>query len=119
MTNRTKPFLTWRYGFEDLHYRGVDVGGAVVVFRVRPRGRLREVLIADVIGRAARQVRLGAIARRILRSTGADVAVLSGRPRPRTALPLGGPQLTWRPVCDQRVPALEQLSFRGGDIELF
>jgi hypothetical protein len=113
------PFLSWRYGLEALHYRGVDAGDAVVVFRVRQRGPLREVLIADVVGPGERRVRLGSVARKILRSTGADVAVIAGRRRPRTAIAIGGPQLTWRPVTDERTPTLDQLSFCGGDMELF
>lgn len=118
-TNRTMPFLRWRYGFDDLHYRGVEVGGAAVVFRVRRRGPLREALIADVVGDPQRPLRLGSVARRILRATGADLAVMSGPRRPRTALPLSGPQLTWRPITDQRVPTIQQLAFCGGDMELF
>ena len=118
-TNRTMPFLQWRYGLDDLQYRGVDVGNAVVVFRVRRRGPLREALIADVVGRAERPVRLGSVVRRILRSTRADVAVISGRHRPRSALPIAGPRLTWRAISDQRIPTIQDLSLCGGDMELF
>jgi hypothetical protein len=118
-TNRTMPYLQWRYGLDDLHYRGLAVDGAVVVFRIRRRGPLLEALIADVVGRPERPLRLGAVSRRILRSTGADVAVLSGPNRPRTALSISGPQLTWRPITDPRVPTLDELSFSGGDVELF
>ena len=118
-TNRTISFLRWRYGLDDLQYRGIQVGSAVVVFRVRRRGPLREALIADVVGRAEPTMRLGSVVRKILRSTGADVAVISGRQRPRTALPIAGPQLTWRPVTDQRVPEIADLAFCGGDMELF
>jgi hypothetical protein len=64
-------------------------------------------------------VRLGSVVRTILRSTGADVAVISGPRRPRTALPIAGPQLTWRPIADQRIPNIQDLSFCGGDMELF
>lgn len=121
-TNRTPSFLRWRYGLDDLHYRGVRVDEAsVVVFRVRQRGPLREALIADVISRpgATTRVRLGSIVRKVLRATRADVAVIAGRHRPRTAIPISGPQLTWRPVSDHRVPTLDQLAFCGGDMELF
>lgn len=121
-TNRTPSFLRWRYGLDDLHYRGVcPVADCVVVFRVRQRGPLREAMIVDVIRRPGEvaRVRLGSVVRKILRSTGADVAVISGRHRPRTAIPVAGPQLTWRSVSDQRVPTLDQLSFCGGDMELF
>ena len=53
-TNRTPAFLRWRYGLDDLHYRGFCPDDtSVVVFRVRRRGPLREALIADVIGRCA------------------------------------------------------------------
>jgi hypothetical protein len=57
--------------------------------------------------------------RTILRATRADVAVIAGRVRPRTAVPIGGPQLTWRTVSDERIPTLAQLSLCGGDVELF
>jgi GNAT superfamily N-acetyltransferase len=121
-TNRTSSFLRWRYGLDDLQYRGFSPDeSTVVVFRVRQRGPLREAMIADVIRRpgAETSLRLGSATRTILRATGADVAVMSGGRRSPTAIPVGGPQLTWRPVCDERVPTIDQLSFCGGDMELF
>ena len=118
-THRTLPFLQWRYGLDDLQYRAAVVGPTAVIFRIRRRGPLREALIADVLGPTERSFKLGAVARRILRSTGADVAVISGPERPRFALPVSGPQLTWRPITDQRIPAIPDLSFCGGDMELF
>lgn len=121
-TNRTPAFLRWRYGLDDLHYRGFCPDDtSVVVFRVRRRGPLREAMIADVIHRpgSANTFRLGSAAREIMRTTSADVAIISGGRRPRTAVPVGGPQLTWRPVSDERTPTIGQLSFCGGDMELF
>jgi hypothetical protein len=115
-THRTMEFLRWRYGLDDLHYRGVQVRDSVVVFRVRRRGPLREALIADVVGP---DVPMAKAIRAILRATAADVAVSTGRHRPRIALPVAGPQLTWRPVCDERIPALDQIAFSSGDVELF
>jgi len=121
-THRTAAFLRWRYGHGDLNYRGaLGNDGSVVVFRVRRRGPLVEAMIADVVrpAGAAADARVGKTARAILRATRADVAVIAGRARPLTALPIGGPQLTWRPVCDERIPTVAQLSLCGGDLELF
>jgi hypothetical protein len=57
--------------------------------------------------------------RQILRRTKADVAVLTGGPRSLTAMPVAGPQLTWRPLADDRIPTTGELHFTGGDLELF
>jgi hypothetical protein len=70
MTPRDIPVLRWRYGgVPSLSYRVVteQAGGRLVgmaVFRVRPRGRLTEATVADVIVRPADV----ATARRLLRS---------------------------------------------------
>ena len=98
-----------------------DRDGAVVVFRVRRRGPLIEAMIADVIGPPGSTAapHIGRATRAILRTTRADVAVFAGRTRPRLAIPIGGPRLTWRSVCDTRRPTMAELSFCGGDVELF
>jgi len=116
-THRTAAFFRWRYGLDDLHYYAAGgPAGTVVVFRVRRRGPLREALIADVVGSGDG---LGRVTRQILRSTRADVAVLTGGTRLLSAVPAGGPQLTWRPLADDRVPAMADLHLTGGDVELF
>ncbi len=115
-TNRTRPFLEWRYGFEPLQYRATRTDDGAVIFRVRRRGPLVEAFIADVWGRSGG---VGRTARRIIRATGADVAVISGHLRPRVALPVRGPRLTWRTLADDRTPSLQQLRLTGGDLELF
>ncbi|MFP5487998.1 MAG: GNAT family N-acetyltransferase, partial [Acidimicrobiia bacterium] len=46
-TPRTPEQLAWRYGFEPLNYRAIEVRGGHAVFRVRRRGSLREVAIVD------------------------------------------------------------------------
>ena len=40
-------YTAWRYGFEPLHYRAVEVRGGLAVFRVRERGPLREVAVVE------------------------------------------------------------------------
>lgn len=116
-THRTPAFLRWRYGHSELHYRAVRIAGGAVIFRVRRRGPLREVLIADAIGVDDRTV--AHAARAILRATKADVAVLTGGRRPPLAARVRGPRLTWRPLADGRVPTLDELRLGGGDLELF
>lgn len=121
-TNRTPDFLRWRYGLDDLHYRVLPAGRGGIVFRVRRRGSIREAVVVDHL---ANEAGAGAphVARRdvhrILRATKADIAVVAGALRTPRALSIRGPRLTWRPVTDERIPTIDQLALRGGDVELF
>ena len=45
-----EPFVRWRYGLADLHYRLVADGEAAIVVRVRHRGAGRELVVADQLG---------------------------------------------------------------------
>ena len=115
-TERTREYLAWRYGFEPLHYRAVEVRGGHAVFRVRDRGPLREVALVEWLSPEADP---GAV-RRLVRSAG-DYAVAIG-PSFRhgfVPLPRQGPIVTWRPLARAAVPALDDMRFSLGDIELF
>ena len=115
-TPRSAAYLQWRYGFEPLHYRAVEVRGGACVFRVRRRGGLREVAICQWLSDRPDP---GAV-RRLVRATG-DYAVAIG-PGVRhgfVPLPRQGPIVTWRPLARPGVPSLEELAFSLGDLELF
>src|SRR5204862_5677869 len=59
-TPRTAEYLRWRYSFEPLHYRALEVRGGLAVFRVRRRGPSREVALCEWLapGPDRRAVRL-------------------------------------------------------------
>jgi len=115
-TPRTADYLAWRYRFEPLHYRAVEAGGGLVIFRVRRRGPAREVAIAEWL--APRPDR--AALRQLVREAG-DYAVGVGLGVGHGLLPLPskGPIVTWRPLARSAVPALGDLAFSLGDLELF
>jgi hypothetical protein len=109
-------YARWRYGFEPLQYRSVEVRGGRMVFRVRRRGPLREVAIVE--WRSSRPDPRAV--RRLVREVG-DYAVGVGLPRRSGLLPLPrqGPVVTWRPLARPGVPRLADLAFDLGDLELF
>lgn len=115
-TPRSPEYLAWRYGFEPLHYRAVEVAGGACVFRVRRRGGLREVAICEWLSERPdpRAVR------RLVRSVG-DYAVAVGLTVRHGFVPLSrqGPIVTWRPLARPGVPTLNELGFSLGDLELF
>lgn len=113
-TPRTPAYLAWRYRLEPLHYRAVEAGGGLVVFRVRRRGPAREVAIVEWLARP--DVRA---LRRLVREAG-DYAVGVGLGVRHGLLPLPrqGPIVTWRPLARAEVPSLRTLAFGLGDLEL-
>lgn len=115
-TPRTPEHLAWRYRFEPLHYRAVEAGGGVVVFRVRRRGPAREVAVVEWL--APRPDRRGLA--RLVRAAG-DYAVGVGLGPAHGLLPLPrqGPIVTWRPLARAEVPALGDIALSLGDLELF
>lgn len=115
-TPRTPELLRWRYGFEPLHYRAVEVKGGHAIFRVRRRGPLREVAIVDWL---SEEPDPRAVVR-LVRACG-DYAVALGLTSRHGFVPVPrqGPIVTWRPLADPVVPALGDLGFVLGDIELF
>jgi hypothetical protein len=117
-TPRTLEHLRWRYSFEPLHYRALEVRGGWCIFRVRRRGPSTEVAVCEWLSPEPDR---GAL-RRLVRAVGGDYAVGIGLSTARHgALPLPGrgPGVVWRPLARPGVPVLGDLSFRLGDLELF
>lgn len=115
-TSRTAAFLAWRYGFEPLHYRAVEVQAGMAIFRVRRRGPNREVAICEWLapGPDPRAVR-----KLVQRAGDYALGVGLGLRHGLVPLPRQGPILTWRPLARPEVPALAELRFSLGDLELF
>ena len=115
-TPRTAEFLRWRYGFEPLNYRAIEVRGGLAVFRVRRRGPSREVALCEWLApgpdRKALARLVGAAGDYVM---AADLGIAHGL----VPLPGLGPVVTWRPLARAEVPGLRDLGFRLGDLELF
>lgn len=124
-TVRSPRYLLWRYGPETLGYRAlVADGGAangVVVFRVRRRGAALEVVLDELLVPGADPRRTRAMHKLLASTVDADYILRAGG-RPVDGylpLPRQGPILTWRAVCDTRMPTLAEWDVTMGDIELF
>jgi hypothetical protein len=115
-TPRTPGYLRWRYAFEPLHYRALEVRGGLAIFRVRRRGPSREVALCEWLAPRPDPRAL----RRLVQAAG-DYIVACGLGAAHGLLPLPrlGPVVTWRPLARAGVPALGELAFRLGDLELF
>ena len=115
-TPRTPEHLAWRYRFEPLHYRAIEAGGGLVIFRVRRRGPAREVAVVEWLAPRPDRRALD----RLVRAAG-DYAVGVGLGARHGLLPLPrqGPVVTWRPLARAAVPKLGDLAFSLGDLELF
>jgi GNAT superfamily N-acetyltransferase len=115
-TPRTSEFLRWRYSFEPLHYRAVEVRGGLCIIRVRRRGASTEVAVCEWLSpRPDPRALL-----RLVRRTG-DYAVGIGLSVRHGAVPAPrqGPIVTWRPLARPEVPPLADVRFGLGDLELF
>jgi hypothetical protein len=116
-TPRSPELLRWRYGFEPLGYRVVEVRGGLCVFRVRRRGPAREVSICDWLSAEPDPRALHGLVRRC-----GDVGIGLGlglRRHAAVGVPGQGPVVTWRPLAESAVPDLGDLRFCLGDLELF
>jgi len=125
-TRRTPAFLSWRYGFEPLHYRAIlarsRVDDGLIIFRVRRRGRATELVVCDVLVPAGDRHAAARLAGAALRETGADYALRIGGPAFESRfvrLPHQGPILTWREVGASQQPPLAEWVMTMGDVELF
>lgn len=115
-TPRTAEHLAWRYGFEPLHYRVIEVRGGHAVFRVRQRGPLREVAIVDWL---SDQPDLAAVFRLVRACGDYAVAIGLGPRHGFVPMPRQGPIVTWRTLANPVVPAFGDVGFALGDLELF
>lgn len=135
-TPKDLAYLQWRYGAATLlGYRGLteERGGRIVgaaFFRVRPRGRLWEITLADVIVRPGDGATARRLLRRVARAASADHITCSA-PRPSTvarSLPRtgfvpvpGGIPFVVNPLADLPVDPtdLGNWSLSLGDVEVF
>ncbi len=108
---RSTDYLTWRYGWEELGYRRSRIDGADLVWRLRRRGDATELTLSDSLGSTAPLAPA-----KLLRATGADVALGHRRPGLLPA-PRLGPIVTLRPLAEEII--WDDLHFTMGDIELF
>lgn len=125
-TRLTPEVLHWRYaGFQALAYRAATgpggVADGVALFRLRRRGPAVEAMLGEVLVPGGDAGRAGALAKAVLRESGADYAIVTGgRSLPGfVPLPGQGPVLTWRGVCAPAAPPLAQWALTLGDVELF
>jgi hypothetical protein len=124
-TPLTPSYLAWRTSFEPLACRIAPLDTALedgfVVFRLRRRGALVQLSILHAVTPAGRSI--GPTVGRLLRSTGADVAMASGRGagfgQRMIPTPSIGPLLTWRTLADPATPTMSDLDLPLGTIELF
>ena len=126
-TRRHAPYLQWRYGAEWLHYRVLlrtdRLADGALVFRLRRRGRARELVVNELLAPLDATEEVGGLVTRALRATEADHAIAIARPGSfdaSLAPPGRGPVLGWRDlVGGQPRPPLEDWSLGMGDVELF
>jgi hypothetical protein len=121
-THRSPEYLAWRYGFAPLRYRALPVGdgAGLVIFRLRRRGQALEAAVCEELYPDDGGLRRRAL-RQVVRTTGADHAVVVGAAEPAQGLlpvPGQGPTLVWRDVCDNAVPSADDWSLNLGDVEL-
>lgn len=115
-TFRSAEYLRWRYGFEPLQYRALEVRGGLAIFRVRRRGSSLEIALCEWLAPGPDRPAM----RRLVDAAGdylvgCDLGVAHGL----VPLPRLGPVVTWRPLARPGVVALRELAFRLGDLELF
>jgi predicted N-acetyltransferase YhbS len=116
-TPRTPAYLRWRYGLEPLGYRAIEVDGGLCIFRVRDRGGRREVSLCEWLSPSRDRE---AVARLVRRCGDLGIGIgLTVRGHGALPVPRQGPIVTWRPLADEAVPALGEIRFGLGDLELF
>jgi predicted N-acetyltransferase YhbS len=126
-THRSPEFFHWRYRFGPLGYRAVlagsDLRDGLVLFRLRHRGKGTEAGVCDVLVPGDEPAAVDRLLRKLRAESGADYLVLvpRGGRRPRGFLPIpgAGPILTWRALCQETPPRVDELQLVAGDVELF
>jgi GNAT superfamily N-acetyltransferase len=136
-TDRDVAYLRWRYASAPLlDYRAVRDDGpeglrGLALFRVRPRGRLWECTVAELIVRDGDRSTAGRLLRRIRRTTGVDHVAVSFPPRSAQASAAarhgfvhapGGPTMVVNPLRGVTRPdplSLGSWAVGLGDLEVF
>jgi GNAT superfamily N-acetyltransferase len=124
-TRRSPAYLRWRYDADLLGYRvlplGHDLREGAACFRLRRRGTAVEATIGDLLVPGGSPTAERRLVRAVLRSTGADYALVLDRSWRSGLLPVPGqgPTLVWRQLHGGHAPPLERWALTMGDIELF
>ena len=122
-TPLSPSYLAWRTSFEPLACRvaplETDMADGFVVFRLRRRGALVQLSILHAVAPEGRSI--ARTVGRLLRSTGADLAMASSAGAGNRMIPVPsiGPLLTWRTLADPATPPMSELDLPLGTIELF
>jgi GNAT superfamily N-acetyltransferase len=125
-TDRTPPFLRWRYaGLAGLRYRVLtpaSMEDGYAVFRLRRRGRAVEAVVADAVAPGAETKALDAMVRSLPSLTGCDYVIRAAdngtRPSGFVPMPRQGPIVTCRSLGDFPVPRAASWHLTIGDVEL-
>ncbi len=125
-TRITPCFLSWRYGFDPLHYRvlyaGTSLEDGLVVFRVRRRGAAREAVVLSVLVPGDDKKTRRTLLRRVAREVEADHLLCLGSrglSEGFVLVPGLGPFFTWRALANDTMPSLPDWDLGMGDVELF
>ena len=126
-TNVSADFLIWRYASHPIDYRAVVARdgphAGLVIFRVRRRGRSRELVLCDVIAEGGDEQREQDLIRRLTREADANhLIALDRRVVSRTGfvrLPRQGPLLTSKPIKGGALQPLREWNLTLGDVEVF
>jgi GNAT superfamily N-acetyltransferase len=131
-TPRTAAYLRWRYGDGPLPYHVLQERDALLVVRLRARGRLREVVLCEAVAAPGASRTLVRMLGRLPHEARADHVVAhmgSGWPLaemlPRAGyrrLPMKGMRFTVRPIANAMTPDPREASSWSltlGDLEVF
>ena len=133
-TPRSRLYLRWRYTAGPLPYHALAEGdppGALVVVRLRNRGRLREAVLCEAFCEPGQEATLARLLRHVPEAAGADHAVASispawvaGRRLGRAGyrkVPRAGMRFVVRPLDDSLPEVLDEggWALTLGDLEVF
>lgn len=126
-TSRSPAFMTWRYGFDSLHYRAALIGDqpadGFALFRARHRGGAVEGMVCDVLVPGGDKRSIRRAQGRVAATPGLDYVLGLARQSSLRAgfVPLlgQGPTLFSRPLASPEVPDLAGWDLSLGDVELF
>jgi hypothetical protein len=126
-TVRTPEYFVWRYPSDLLGYRAIvakrGLAAGILIFRMRRRGEAREVVLDDVLVSEGDERLAREMVKTLRASVHGDYVIRAGgnlvSPEGFVRLPAQGPIMTWRDVCETRMPELAEWNLTMGDVELF
>ncbi|MGI9606331.1 MAG: GNAT family N-acetyltransferase [Acidimicrobiales bacterium] len=117
-TDHDRETLLWRYSQGPIEYRAHPIGDdGALIFRLRTRGALRELVVAERLGDVDAASERAAI-REVITATGADHALSGAGTAGTSTIRRIGPRLTLRPLASAN-PDPDHLRWSMGDLELF